>query len=125
VVHALVKPSIFWKIVWTCGRSTGTAALSFYTFLGCHRLSLHRDLHSNLAVIADMFSQNDSAATGGGVIPTPPARVCFNGGSRVIHGGRVSRAARVLTINAAPRSQWVSACLFSSSQGALYSRIDL
>jgi hypothetical protein len=40
------------------------ATLLFYTVIGCHWLSFHRDLPTNLAVIAVIFSQNDSGALG-------------------------------------------------------------
>jgi hypothetical protein len=38
------------------------ALLSFFTVVGCHRLSFRRDLHSNRAVIAVTFCQNDRVA---------------------------------------------------------------
>ena len=41
-----------------------TATLSFYTVIGCHWLAFLTDLHTNLAVIAVIRSQNDRVAPG-------------------------------------------------------------
>ena len=46
-----------------CDPSPGVT-LSFYTVADCHWLPLLRDLHSNRAVIAAIFSQNDGVAPG-------------------------------------------------------------
>jgi hypothetical protein len=42
------------------GDSAGRATLSFYTVIGCHWLSLLRNLHTNLAAVAVIFCRNDS-----------------------------------------------------------------
>jgi hypothetical protein len=45
-------------------RARRGATLSFYTGIDCHWLSFLRELHTNLAVVAVIFSQNDSVAHG-------------------------------------------------------------
>ena len=40
------------------------ATLPFYTVVDCHWLAFLRDLHTNLAAVAAMFSQNDRLARG-------------------------------------------------------------